>query len=78
MEYVIQRGDSLWSIARRYAKAMLEVARAYPKDDDMLALALPSRLLTPGRYEILVEGLAGDSAANSVYEPVTRVSFTSR
>lgn len=49
-----------------------------PGYEDMLALALPSRLLTPGRYEILVEGRVEDQAPNPVYEPVTRVSFTSR
>jgi hypothetical protein len=72
------RGTLLRLDAGSEPEAVHEFDGLLPGYEDMLALALPSRLLTPGRYEILVEGLAVDSVADSVYEPVTRVSFTSR
>ena len=49
-----------------------------PGYEDMLALALPSSLLTPGQYEIRVEGRLVDSSGSPTYEPVSEVNFLSR
>jgi hypothetical protein len=49
-----------------------------PGYEEMLALGLPARLLSPGRYEIHIEGRVGDSAGAPRYEPVNRLSFEAR
>lgn len=57
------------------AESVHELGGLQPGYEEMLALALPSRMLTPGRYEIRVEGQR--SGADG-FEPVSRVSFVVR
>lgn len=57
------------------AESVHELEGLTPGYEEMLAVALPSRSLTPGRYEIRVEGRR---AGSDGYEPVTRVTFLVR
>lgn len=60
------------------AEPVHQVEGLVPGYEEMLALALPSRLLTPGNYEIRIEGHLPGAAVSEGYEPVTRVSFLVR
>ncbi len=56
------------------AKTVLELTGVTPGYEELLALALPSRTLPPGRYEIRVDG----ESADAVYEMVNQVRFVVR
>lgn len=62
------------TLARRGAGASEQLLRLddlEPNYEGLLPLGLPGRLLTPGRYEILLEGR---KAGATGYEPVTRLA----
>lgn len=60
------------------AVAVHEFEGLMPGYEEMLAVAMPARLLPPGRYEIRVEGRVEDASGGPVFEPVSRVSFEAR
>ena len=76
--YDAYRGTLLRLDGGSTAESLHELEGLQPGYEEMLAVALPSRLLTPGRYEILVEGRSVDASGATVYETVTRVDFLSR
>ena len=59
----------------RPAQAILELDNMQPGYEDQLALGLPSDLLSPGDYEVQVDGWRSEWPADHDYEPVNRVTF---
>jgi hypothetical protein len=72
------RGTLLRLVEGSEPQTVHELDGLMPGYEDMLALALPSSLLTPGQYEIRVEGRLVDSSGSPTYEPVSEVNFLSR
>jgi hypothetical protein len=49
-----------------------------PGYEEMLALSVPARMLSPGRYAVRVEGIGNDDSGRPVHVEVTRVTFEAR
>jgi len=64
VEYVVQRGDTLYSVARRFGVSVEELARANGIDDPS-ALSVGRRLVVPGHTRLahVVEGAGGKRCA---------------
>jgi hypothetical protein len=65
-------------VARRAEQGLEEIARVeglVPGFQDQLAVAVPGRLLTPGDYEVEVEGRMRDWPEERAAEPISRIDM---
>lgn len=59
-------------------QTVFQLDKLQPDYEDMLALGVPASRLTPGDYEVRVEGWRSEWPANQEFEPAKRVTFRVR